>query len=35
MNEVVDQRVNIVTLSYDGTVPSLEHNSVEPLRYAH
>jgi hypothetical protein len=35
MNEVVDQRVNIVTLSYDEAIPSLDHNSMEPLRYEH
>ena len=35
MNEVVDQRVNIVTLSYDRNIRHLEHNSVKPLRYAH
>jgi hypothetical protein len=35
MNEVVDQRVNIVALSYDEAIPSLDHNSMEPLRYAH
>ena len=35
MNEVVDQRVNIVTQSYDEAIPSLDHNSEKPLRYAH
>jgi hypothetical protein len=35
MNEVVDQRVNIVTQSYDKAIPSLDQNYMEPLRYVH
>ena len=34
MNEAVDQRVNMVTHSYEGAIPSLQHNSVEPQHCA-